>query len=89
MFSTAVASKESSIFWLLLSVAKTIISNAFVNKCMCSLNVSGADFCPAGGTVKVQLIQLIPPGTFWCLMPLNINFYFHKQNIMLIENTWK
>lgn len=54
---------------------------------MCSPNVSGADFCPAGGTVKVQLIQLIPPGTFWCLMPLNINFYLQKQKIMLIENT--
>lgn len=39
--------------------------------CMCSPNAPDDVFSTAGETVKVELIQLIPPGKFWCFMPLD------------------
>lgn len=48
---------------------------------MCSPNVSGAVFCTAGETVKIELIQLIPPGKFWH------KFTLRNQRQMEIEST--
>lgn len=55
--------------------------------CTCTLNTSGAGLSSAGETVKVELIQLIPPGKFWHFVPLDTYVYFQEQKIMGIERT--